>query len=95
MAPYYDLILTEEHLSQWAPLNSDRRERVRTTLAEGYAETNGLEHDSQFKERRELYLAVARLQPLVWFSQWTEDVFDDEQRRQTAKHREFVEDLVG
>lgn len=95
MAPYYDLILTEEHLSRWAPLNSDRRERVRTTLAEGYAETDSLKPDSQFKERRELYLAVARLQPLVWFSEWTEDVPDEERRRRAAKHREFVEDLLG
>lgn len=94
MAPYYDLVLTEEHLSRWAPLDSDRREHVRTALAEGYAETNSLERDSQFEERRELYLAVARLQPLVWFSKWTEDLPDDERRRVAAKHREFVEDLL-
>lgn len=95
MAPYYDLVLTEEHLSRWAPLDSDRRERVRTALAEGYAETNSLERDSRFEKRRELYLAVARLQPLVWFSKWTEGVPDDERRRRAAKHREFVEDLLG
>lgn len=94
MAPYYDLILTEEHLSRWAPLDSDRRERVRAALAEGYAETNSLDRDSQFKERRELYLAVARLQPLVWFSEWTENVPDEERRRRAAKHREFAEDLL-
>ena len=94
MAPYYDLILTEEHLSRWAPLTSDRRERVRARLAEGYAETNRLEHDSQFTERRELYLAVARLQPLVWFSEWTEDVPDAERRQRAAKHRKFVGDLL-
>lgn len=94
MAPYYDLILTEEHLSRWAPLNSDRRERVRAILAEGYAEKNGIERDSEFAKRRELYLAVARLQPLVWFSEWTEDVSDGERRRRAAKHRDFVEDLM-
>lgn len=94
MAPYYDLILTEEHLSRWAPLHSDRRERIRTQLAEGYAETNHLEHDPAFTERRELYLAVARLQPLVWFSKWTEDVPGAERRLRAAKHREFVKDLL-
>lgn len=94
MAPYYDLILSEEHLSRWAPLNSDRRERVRTRLAEGYAETNCLERDSEFTERRELYLAIARLQPLVWFSTWTEDVPDAERRQRAAKHREFIEALL-
>lgn len=94
MAPYFDLILTEEHLSRWAPLRSDRRERVRRRLAAGYAETNHLEHDSQFTERRELYLAVARLQPLVWFSTWTEDVPDAERRQRATKHRKFIEDLL-
>lgn len=95
MAPYYDLILAEEHLSRWAPLDSDRRERVRTALVKGYSETNSLERDSQFKRCRELYLAVARLQPLVWFSQWTEDVPTAERSRRAAKHHRFVEDLLS
>lgn len=95
MAPYYDLILAEEHLGRWAPLDADRRKRVRTALAEGYAETNELERDSRFEERRELYLAVARLQPLVWFSEWTEGVPTGERRRQAAEHRKFVEDLLA
>lgn len=94
ITPYYDLILTEEHLSRWAPLDSNRRELVRTSLAEGYEETASLERDSRFEERRELYLAVARLQPLVWFSEWTEDVSDDERRRRAAKHREFIQNLL-
>lgn len=95
MAPYYDLVLAEEHLSRWAPLGSERRERVRAALAEGYTETNAPDRDAGFEARRELYLAVARLQPLVWFSEWTADVPADERRRRAAKHREFVADLVG
>lgn len=95
MAPYYDLVLTEEHLNRWAQLSAARRERVRTAIAEGYAETNRLERDPQFNERRELYLAVARLQPLVWFSKWTENVSVGARRRLAANHREFVKDLLG
>lgn len=95
MAPYYDLVLTEEHLGRWAPLDSSRRELVRTALAEGYAETASLERGSRFEERRELYLAVARLQPLVWFSKWTENVSADERRRRAMKHREFIQNLLN
>lgn len=95
MAPYYDLILTEDHLSRWASLDSDRRERVRSALVEGYEETNSLERDSQVTQQRELYLAVSRLQPLVWFSEWNADVSATERERRAAKHREFVADLLA
>jgi aminoglycoside phosphotransferase (APT) family kinase protein len=94
MEPYYDLLLTETHLSRWAPLSSDIRMRIREALVEGYAETNSLGRGSQSKQRRELYLAVAHLQPLVWFSKWTEDVSDDERRQRAAKHRAFYEELL-
>lgn len=94
MPPYYDLLLTETHLSRWAPLSSNSRRRIREALAEGYAETNSLERGLQSKQRRELYLAVAHLQPLVWFSKWTEDVSDDERRQRAAKHREFYGELL-
>lgn len=94
MAPYYDLLLTEEHLSRWAPLDSPRRRRVRRALEEGYAETNDLDRDADFQVRRELYLAVSRLQPLVWFSEWMAD--DPEAIREDAaeKHSQFVSDLL-
>lgn len=93
--PYYDLLLAEEHLSRWAPLDSPRRRRVRAALEAGYSETNELERDAGFEERRELYLAVSRLQPLVWFSEWTADEPRAERRATAGKHRQFVEDLLA
>jgi aminoglycoside phosphotransferase (APT) family kinase protein len=93
IAPYYDLILSEEHLSRWAPLDSPRRRRVRTALEEGYSETNELERDADFDERQELYLAVSRLQPLVWFSEWMADESSAEQQEAADRHRQFVYDL--
>lgn len=93
MDPYYDLVLTEQHLSRWAPLDSPRRRRIRTALEEGYAETNTLERDAAFDERRALYLAVSRLQPLVWFSEWMADEPEAERREAAETHRRFVYDL--
>ncbi len=52
------------------PFDSDRRSRLQETPAEGYIETSTRECDPEFEKRREL-LAVARLKPLVWFSEWT------------------------
>lgn len=94
MEPYYDLLLAEEHLSRWAPLDSPRRTRVRAALEAGYAERNELGRDADFAERRELYLAVSRLQPLVWFSEWTADASEAERRETADRHRGFVEDLL-
>lgn len=94
MDPYYDLVLTEQHLSRWAPLDSPRRRRIRTALEAGYAETNDLERDADFEERRELYLLVTRLQPLVWFSEWFADASGTERRETAAEHRQFVSDLL-
>ena len=93
MEPYYDLMLTEEHLSRWAPLDSPRRRRVRVALEDGYSETNELERDVDFDERRELYLAVSRLQPLVWFSEWMADEPRTRSQEEADKHRQFVYDL--
>lgn len=91
----YDLYLTEEHLSQWAPLNSPRRQRIRTALEAGYSETNSLERDPQFDKRRELYLALSRLQPLVWFSEWTADEPPAVRQETVDRHRQFVNDLLS
>lgn len=94
MAPYYDLLLTEDHLSGWAPLDSPRRTRVRAAIEDGYAETNTLDRTGDFDERRALSLAVSRLQPLVHFSEWTADVPHAERAERARRHRQFVEDLL-
>jgi hypothetical protein len=56
-------------------------------------ETNELERDVDFDERRELYLAVSRLQPLVWFSEWMADEPRTRSQEEADKHRQFVYDL--
>lgn len=94
MTAEYDLLLTEEHLSKWAPLESPFRRRIRSAIEEGYAETNELERDSAFEARRELYLLVSRLQPLVWLSAWTADETAFEREAKASKHRSVVENLL-
>lgn len=69
MAPYNDLHLTEERSSRLAPLESSRRQRVRTAIEAGDAETNELDRGTDFEVCRELYRAVSQLQPRVWFSE--------------------------
>ena len=95
MEPAYDLYLTEEHLCQWAALDSPLRQRIRTALEAGYAKTNNLECDPDYDERRELYLAVSRLQPLVWFSKWMADIPKKKRREVEDQHRQFVSDLLS
>ena len=95
MEPYYDLIVTEHHLSHWAPLRSSDRRRVRYALEEGYAQTSSLERDSAFEERRQLYLLQSYLQPLVWFSEWWSDTPKAEQSEMESKYRQFVTEMVN
>ncbi len=94
VAPEYDLLLTEDHLSKWAPLESPFRRRIRTAIEEGYAETNDLRRDSAFEARRELYLLVSRLQPLVWLSEWMAEESPFLREEKAATHRTVVENLV-
>lgn len=91
---HYNLVLTEQYLSGWAPHDDPRRERVRAALRTGYAETNRLEDDSAFERRRELYLGVTRLFPMAWFSLWYGDAGDAEQDGAAEEHRRAVQDLV-
>lgn len=92
--PYYDLVVTEHHLSERAPLNSEKRHRVREALETGYAETNTLERDDAFERRRELYLLVSYLQGLFWFSTWFADASADERADAERRYREFVTGLI-
>jgi aminoglycoside phosphotransferase (APT) family kinase protein len=94
MTAEYDLLLTEEHLSKWAPLDSPFRRRIRTAIEEGYTETNELHRDAAFDARRELYLLVSRLQPLVWISEWMAEESPFLREEKAAKHRAVVENLL-
>jgi aminoglycoside phosphotransferase (APT) family kinase protein len=94
LEPYYDLIVTEHHLSHWAPLRSSDRRRVREALEEGYSQTNTLERDPAFEERRQLYLLQSYLQPLVWFSEWWSDTPEAERSEVENKYRQFIASIV-
>lgn len=91
---HYNLVLTEQYLSGWAPHDDSRRERVRAALREGYAETNRLEEDAAFERRREPYLGATRLFPMACFSLWYDDASDAEQDGAAEEHRRAVRDLT-
>jgi aminoglycoside phosphotransferase (APT) family kinase protein len=95
MEPYYDLIVTEHHLSRWAPPRSSDRRRIREALEEGYSQTNTLERDPAFEERRQLYLLQSYLQPLAWFSEWWSDAPKAERSKEENKYRQFVTEMVN
>jgi aminoglycoside phosphotransferase (APT) family kinase protein len=92
--PAYDLYLAEEHLSRWAPLRCPRRRRVRAAVERGYAAAGGPARPARGR-RRELYLAVSRLQALVWFAEWHPDATPAEREHIAAEHRRFVRELTG
>ena len=94
MEAQYELVYTEQYLSEWAPHDDPFRDRVRTALREGYEATNELERDADFERRRELYLAKSRLSPLVWFSLWYENGSDAEREGAAEKHRRAIRNLV-
>lgn len=53
--PEWHLTWTEANFCQTLPLDSRRRDRVKTALYEGYIESNSLDRGSQFAERRRFY----------------------------------------
>jgi aminoglycoside phosphotransferase (APT) family kinase protein len=93
LEPQYNLVVTEQYLSGLAPHDDPRRQRVRTALRDGYGEGAVPTH-WDFERRRELYLAVTRLFPLVWFSLWYGHQSDSEREATADKHRRAVENLL-
>lgn len=92
--PYYDLVVTEHHLCNRAPLYSPDRNRVRGALEAAYEETNSIERDEEFERRRELYLLVPHLQALFWFSTWFEDASETKREDMEAQYRSFVMQIL-
>lgn len=93
--PYYDLVVTEHHLCERAPLHAPDRRRVRNALEAGYERTNSIERDGEFERRRELYLLVSHLQALFWFSTWFEDASETERVAAERRYRQFVTQLLA
>lgn len=90
-----DLASTEQYLCGWALPDADRRRFVRERLYAGYAETNDLDRDEGFCERRETYLLVVRCFPLVWFDLWYADADENERYRIAERHREAIDARLG
>jgi aminoglycoside phosphotransferase (APT) family kinase protein len=90
----YNLVLTEQYFSGWAPRDDPLRERVRAALREGYETTNELPRDPDFERRRELYLAVTRLFPMVWFSLWYGDGSEGEREERADSNRQAARELL-
>jgi Ser/Thr protein kinase RdoA (MazF antagonist) len=90
----YNLVLTEQYLSGWAPHEDPLRERVREALRDGYETVTDLPRDPDVERRRELYLALTRLFPMVWFSLWYGHQSTAEQAATAEKHREAIRELL-
>lgn len=90
----YNLVLTEQYLSGWAPHDDPRRERVRGALHEGYLETGERETVPGDERRRELYLATTRLFPMAWFSLWYGDQSDTAREETAEWHRRAARNLL-
>lgn len=86
-----DLASTEQYLCGYALPDADRRRFVREHLYAGYAETNDLDRDEGFRERRETYSLVTRTFPLVWFDLWYGDADEEEREEIAERHRAAVE----
>ncbi len=93
----YNLVLAEQYLCDWARHGDPRRERVRAALREGYldaSDRDDLDFGPDAERRRELYLAVTRTFPLVWFSLWYDGASDDDREAAAEMHRGAVRELV-
>jgi len=93
----YNLVLAEQYLSGWARHDDPRRERVRAALHEGYvaeSDRRKIDFGPDTERRRELYLAVTRMFPLVWFSLWYNGADEDEREEAAEMHRLAVRKLV-
>jgi aminoglycoside phosphotransferase (APT) family kinase protein len=88
----YNLVSVESYLCDRVPPGHPRRNNVRAAMRVGYAEVTGL--PALPERRRELYLAVTHLAPLVWFEQWHADATAAEREARAEDHREYVRSLL-
>lgn len=85
----YDVVLTEQYLSTWSPLDSATRAIVRENLYDAYTQHRSVDRDT-IRQYRELYLAVTRLGALARLS----DLPKREQPQQLAQHKAFFRALL-
>jgi aminoglycoside phosphotransferase (APT) family kinase protein len=90
----YNLAITEQFLARFAPLDSDRRRRVREQLYAGYEETNALDRGDRFEERRAYYLALTWLGPLTLFDDWYGPQYDGDPDELATRYRTALSELL-
>lgn len=88
----YNLVTVENYLCGRVPPGHPRRKHVRAAMRVGYADVTGL--PALPERRRELYLAVTHLAPLVWFEQWNAEATTDERDARAEELREYVRSLL-
>jgi aminoglycoside phosphotransferase (APT) family kinase protein len=86
----HDLALAEHYLSGRAPLGSDRRERIRAALFDGY----GRDPRADDPDRYDAFLLAGQLDPLVWFDYWYRDLDADERDALADRFRGMVRSLL-
>ena len=87
----YDVALTEQYLCDWAPLESDRRDRVRRSLVHGYGDD--LRDGDLASDRYDLYLLATALFPIAWFDLWYGGATDAQRAAIAADRRDLIREL--
>ncbi|WP_415379903.1 phosphotransferase family protein [Halosimplex sp. TS25] len=89
--PEYELVCAEQGFCGTDSFDSERRERIRTALYEGYDETAELPSADGFAERRRLHRLVFLASNMTWVSRWVTPNIEDKVERD---YREFVAELL-
>lgn len=85
----YELALTEQYLSKWAPLNAEGRTIVCNHLYDSYLRHRSIDRD-QIINHRSLYLAITRLSALARLN----DLPEKKRPQQLSRHKEFFQQLI-
>ncbi|GAB7018902.1 phosphotransferase [Halostagnicola bangensis] len=85
----YELVLTEQYLSKWAPLDSEVRGLVRDHLYGSYTRHRPFNHDT-IMQYRKLYLVVTQLSALAQIQALPEQ----DRPQQLSRHKTFFRKLL-
>lgn len=86
----YDLVLTEQYLSVWSPVDSELRQTVRENLYSGYRHRRELHRGERFERRRRLYRVLTRIDVLRRIPYFPDDVGE----RRLEHHRQCLNQLL-
>lgn len=92
-AARWNLVATVDRLSAWAPLDADRRRRVRECVLVGYETATGRRPDLD-APACDAYRLASRLPALACFEDWHAETCPDERDAIAERHRDHVATLV-